>query len=357
MKLFIYLFTALLICYSSPAQESIISKDIEFFREKTKFSGTITAKDTLKKHPAIVMITGSGPQNRDEEIMGFKIFKIIAEYLSENGYVVLRYDDRGVGKSKGKTDTATTYTFALDALEAVNYLRQQSYVNSEKIGIFGHSEGGVAAIMLASQFPKLIDFIVLMASSTVQGSEVINSQIAAISKIAGKTDTEINDVIAFQNTLYELLNRNADLDEIKTLIKEYTIKAINALPEEQKKYITDIEQYADGQATMQSMQVNSNWFKYFIKFNPVKDIENLQCSVISLFGGKDMQVITEINKKSLDESIKKSKAKYYSCEVFPEANHLFQAAGTGSPDEYYGLKKEFVPGFLEHILKELKKIK
>ncbi len=194
-----------------------------------------------------------------------------------------------------------------------------------------------------------------MAGPAVKGSEIINSQIAAITKINGKSDNEISDIIAFQNTLYELLGKDAPIEEVKGLLKKYHLEEYNFMTEEQKKNITDINEYAEGMAAMKSRQVNSKWFKYFIKYDPQPDITKLRCSVIALFGGKDVQVLSELNKSALDEAVKKSKAKYYSCKVFPEANHLFQEAGTGSPDEYYGLKKEFVPGFLEYILEEINK--
>lgn len=348
-------FLFIFVCIFS-AKANIIEQEVEYLNGDIKLGGTLTLPDSVGNFPALLLITGSGQQNRDEEIYGFKIFKVIAEYLTANGYAVLRYDDRGVGKSKNKKknlDTATTFTFAQDALAGVKYLQNHKNINKNKIGLFGHSEGGIIATMLAADNPKDIAFVVSMAGSSIPGSKIINYQISSSNTEAGISDNGIQLALKFQNEIYAALAENKSEDELVDILYKSIIGMIEYLPKEQTASITNKEEYSKGMARMQVKQVISPWFKYFVSYNPANAIKKINCPTLALFGEKDTQVPPEQNVEPFKNAFV-GREKLLELIVIPSANHLFQKAGTGSASEYGQLEKAFVPEFLPTILKWLK---
>ena len=354
-NLFIVIFASTLLFSNDKSKaDDFISKEISFTNGETSLSGTLTVPDTNKIYPAVILVTGSGQQNRDEEIFGFKLFKIIADSLTKQGIAVLRYDDRGIGQSKGDFKTATTYDFAQDALAGINQLAKFEFIDKNNIGILGHSEGGAIAEIIAAEHPETIRFIVLMSGPCISGADVILSQIKIINQASGKSEKEVEEAIASQKGLYKLMKENKSEAEIKSYLKEITIKAVEQLPEDKKKYITDIDKYATMQAEVASKQVNTPWFKYFINYEPAKDLAKIKCRIIALFGEKDTQVVPEMNSKELENVMSEAHNNNYIIKIFPMANHLYQSAETGLVSEYSNLKKEFVPGFTDFIINQIK---
>lgn len=330
---------------------------VSFANGENSFAGTLTVPEYPGKHPAVVMITGSGPQNRDEEIVGFKIFGIIADHLTRNGIAVLRYDDRGVGESKGKSvSESTTEDFSGDVIEAVKYLRTRTDINSSQIGLMGHSEGGIIAPISAVK-DKNIAFIILMAGTGVSGKDIILEQSKLIQKAEGTPDEEIvksNELMAEIMLVAEKStpgkdDRQEDWKIVKEKIKKEIIDGIDKQTEEEKKGITDKETYAENMANGQLAQMKSVWMKYFLSYNPAPTLEKVNCPVLMLFGGLDLQVPPAQNEKPMKDALKKAGNKDVTVKLFPKANHLFQEAIKGSPSEYATLKKEFLPGFLDYV--------
>lgn len=278
------------------------TEEIEFVNDEANatLSGTVTYPVGYiqgKKVPVVVMVTGSGPQNRDSEIYEHKPFLIIADYLARNGYATLRYDDRCVGKSTGRFQAETTKEVAKDAALAVKYLRDTKKFS--KIGVLGHSEGGNVAFMLGAD--KLIDFAITMAGVGVQGDECLYQQGIAIAKQSGQE--------------YQLT---------KEQLREYLV------------------------GTM------SPWYEFFLDYDPASDISKTTCPVLVMNGEKDLQVIASSNVEAIKGNLPKNKKS--QVKIYPGLNHLFQECTTGLPTEYINIEQTISPIVLEDIAAWLKQL-
>ncbi len=331
------------------------SEEITFFNDGNTFAGTITyPKDEGKKFPAVVMITGSGAQNRDEEIYGFKIFGIIADHLTKNGIAVLRYDDRGVGGSKGKTvSESTTDDFAKDVVAAVNFLKTKDYIQPISVGLFGHSEGGEVAPLVFTK-TNGIAFMILMAGTGVKGIDIIKEQSKLIMKADNATDDEISGYIVMLNMIYETLVKDGNIKDLEEQLGKNVKDSFDKMSPEEKKTIKNKDEYIKQTVDETIKQFSSKWMRYFMSYDPSYALEKVTCPVLLLFGGKDLQVPVGQNQKPMEDALRKAGNQEYVVKVFPDANHLFQEAGTGSPNEYPQLPKEFVPGFLDEITEWIK---
>ena len=342
---------------SKPREKDKEKSDASFKEEEVKFSnGDITFAGTLTlplkegKHPAAILITGSGPQNRDENILGFKIFKIIAEHLSANGIAVLRYDDRGVAESTGKSvDESTSEEFAEDVSAAMEFLKRRSDINAEQIGLIGHSEGGIVAPLTASKRTD-VAYIVSIAGTGVNGAEIILEQTKLISLANGEDSARVNkDYDETKVALYMIVN-GASGEELKSLIKKSAEEQFDNLSETEKSKITDKSEWVNEKTDNAYKTLTSTWMKYFLKHDPAETWKKITCPVLALFGGLDLQVSVLQNEEPVRLALTEAGNKDFEIKVFPKANHLFQEAKTGSTSEYSVLKKEFIDGFLDYIL-------
>ncbi len=326
------------------------SEEIIFYNDGNTFAGTITyPKDEGKKFPAVVMITGSGAQNRDEEIFGFKIFGIIADHLTKNGIAVLRYDDRSVGGSKGKSvNESTTDDFAGDVIAAVEFLKTKEYIQPMAIGLLGHSEGGIVAPMVQAKTGN-IAFMILMAGTGVKGIDIIKEQSKLIMKVDNATDDEISGYIVMLNLIYETLVKDGNIKDLKDQLEKNVKDSFDKMTTEEKAAIKNKDEYIKQTVDGAIKQFSSKWMRYFLSYDPSYALEKVTCPVLMLFGGKDLQVPVGQNRKPMEDALIKAGNTQYVVKVFHDANHLFQEAGTGSPNEYPQLPKEFVPGFLDEI--------
>ncbi len=326
-------------------------EEVTFSNDGNIFAGTLTypPENTsgLQGFPAVILITGSGPQDRNEEILGFRIFEVIADHLTRNGIAVLRYDDRGVGGSTGKTvNESTTMDFAGDVVEAVKYLKSRGDIYS--IGLLGHSEGGIVAPIAAVNSPD-VQFIILMAGTGVKGIDILKEQSKLIMKADNASNKEINGYLKMLDAVYDAISKNESLDKVKLEIANSIYENFESIPKEQRKNIKDKEKYAMEMAEMTISQFNMPWMKYFLSYDPAPMLQKVQVPVLVLFGGKDLQVPQQQNENPIVNALTKGGNQEFVVETYPNANHLFQEAVTGSPSEYGSLKKEFVPGFLDRI--------
>jgi pimeloyl-ACP methyl ester carboxylesterase len=331
------------------------TEEVTFYNDGNTLAGTITyPKGEGKKFPAVVMITGSGAQNRDEEIFGFKIFGIIADHLTKNGIAVLRYDDRGVGGSKGKTvNESTTDDFAKDVVAAVNLLKTKDYIQPMSIGLFGHSEGGIVA-PLADTKTNDIAFMILMAGTGVKGIDIIKEQSKLIMKADNATEDDISGYIVMLNLIYETLVKDGNIKELEDQLEKNVKDSYDKMSKEEKATIKNKDEYVKETVESTIKQFSSKWMRYFLSYDPSYALEKVTCPVLMLFGGKDLQVPVGQNQKPMEDALKKAGNSDYTTKIYPDANHLFQEAGTGSPNEYAQLPKEFVPGFLDDITEWIK---
>jgi len=311
-----------------------------------KLSGTLTIPEGPGPFPAVIMITGSGTQNRDEEVFGFKVFRLIADHLTRQGIAVLRCDDRGLGSQAG-FGLDTSADFASDVVAQGAFLRGRPEIDPRRVGLFGHSEGGIIAPMANQKSP--FTFMVLMAGTAVKGEDVLLEQIGLIARADGSSEAEIAQSLSLQKRVYKLMGTPEGEKEIASVFADQARRGLEKMPPEQKKAITDPEAYVQNVAKAQTMAFNSPWFRYFLAYDPAPALAAVKCPVLALFGEKDMQVAAKQNLPVMEQAFKKGGNRDATLKVLPDANHLFQASKTGSPSEYACLKKEFVPGFLEMI--------
>lgn len=312
-------------------------------KDSITLSGTLTLPSKEGKHPVVVMITGSGPQNRDEELVGHKPFLVIADFLTKKGIGVLRYDDRGTAKSTGNFKSSTSKDFATDVLSAVTYLKTRNDIDYKNIGLVGHSEGGLIAPMVASK-TKDIAFIVLLAGLGISGYDTLLLQTELIAKANGTDDAKLQiELAALKGTLDIIVEGNS-LDNIKSDLKDYIKKEIEAhpdlLPEGMKA-----DKYINGNAK----QLATAWFKYLINYDPATSLTKVSCPVLAINGEKDLQVPPKINLNAIEKHLKEAGNTNFVVKELPNLNHLFQECNTGSPSEYANIEQTFSPSALTEI--------
>lgn len=336
------------------------SEDVEYDNaDKTiHYGATITIPEGKGPFPAAVLITGSGFQDRDETIMGHKVFAVLADALTRNGIAVLRVDDRGMGKSTGDMTYSTSEDFARDVNTSLNYLLTRPEVNKKKIGLIGHSEGGMIAPMVANQRND-IDFIVLLAGPGIKITELMVEQNEKILASAGITQPAIKEYIK----LYRLLMDEVILQSRTINIKDYSRDSLmlsvslkdasrvwadtTASAIQKEFYSSEVQRKQ--QVDLLIHMVTSNWFRYFIKYDPRPVIEKLRCKVLALNGSKDVQVISSSNLAGIEKSLKKSKSKAYTVKELSGLNHLFQTCVKCNLMEYGELEETFSPVALKEI--------
>ena len=269
-------------------------------------------------------------------------------FLTRNGIAVLRYDDRGVGGSTGNKMSSTTEDFVGDALSAVEFMKKQKNINTTKIGLLGHSEGGIVASMAAATSNDL-SFIVLMSSSGVDGGDLILEQQKLLLKSVNVPDTIITQNLELQEKINDALRNDKDLNSLKDDIRKFAEEDYNNLSADVKASIQDKETYLKSNVQSQIAVFNNPWFRFFVKNNPYDALTKVKIPVLMTFGEFDLQVPAEQNKPKMEEALTKAGNKNFRSILFPKANHLYQEAKTGNPSEYSELPKEFVPGFLKTI--------
>lgn len=316
--------------------------------DQVTLAGTLTLPRDSLKHPAVVLITGSGTQDRNEQVFGFKIFGIIADYLTRSGIAVLRCDDRGFGKSTGKTDSATTKEFADDARAQVAYLKTRTEVDTSRIGFLGHSEGGLIATMVAADSPG-IAFVVLMAGPALPGEDILLAQQALILKSQGASDGSIEEASNLQKRIYAALRSGEGLDELRPEIRKAAMAEVKAIPPKERKALGNLNEFVDRQLDAQFEMIQSPWFRFFLDYDPRPDLAKISARVLAFYGCKDLQVPSQMDSTALVETFNAAGKTNYLIKVCGDANHLFQKAITGAISEYATLPKEFVPCFLPNV--------
>jgi uncharacterized protein len=321
------------------------SEDLVFPNKtaKIELAGTLTIPEGKGPFPAVILVTGSGPQNRNEELMGHKPFLVIADYLTRNGIAVLRYDDRGTFKSKGNFANSTTFDFADDAEAALNYLLTRNEINPQNIGIAGHSEGGMIAPVIAARNVK-VRFIILLAAPGISAREILNRQTALISKAYGMSEGEIDSANGINNKIYDILEKEPDSLTAAQKIKQIPIEGSKG-HNDQALTNTDLA----------IRQVDTKWFRTFLTFNPSNYLSKVRCPVLALNGSNDLQVPPDENLNAILDIMEKTGNKFYQIKKLPGLNHLFQHCKTGLPSEYNEIDETFAPEALQIILDWLKK--
>lgn len=305
-------------------------------------SATLTLPKGPGKYPGVVLISGSGPQDRNGELVGHKPFWVIADYLTRVGIAVLRYDDRGYKASQGNFATATTQDFASDAASAVKYLKNRPEISN--IGLIGHSEGGLIAPMVAVGMPELIDFIIMLAGPGLRGDKLLLLQEELIRRVHEKEEARIQRTLDINRNIFGLILQENDPEVLSSQIRNFLDKSIVEglidIPEGYSKEDI-ISQYID--------QMMSPWMLSFLRHDPSPILEKVSCPVLSMIGSNDLQVPARANLDAIDTALKSGGNKHFRVLELPKLNHLFQEAETGHPDEYAKIEQSFAPQVLQII--------
>ncbi len=306
-----------------------------------KLAGTLTLPDKAGIYPAVILISGSGAQNRDEELMGHKPFLVIADYLTRNGIAVLRYDDRGTAASEGDFGSATSVDFASDANSAVQYLQTRAEIG--KIGLMGHSEGGIIAPMVAAENPE-VKFIVMLAGTGIRGDKILDWQSNAILKASGVPKAELDKVMPINRRIYSLVLAAQKPEEARQNIVSYMDSLYAAggleLPPGTGK---------DDFIQQTASSLTSPWMMYFLKYDPAPTLAKVKCPVLAVNGSKDLQVPSKLNLPVIKQTLQKAGNRRVTTKEYKGLNHLFQNCKTGSPDEYATIDETFSPKVLKDL--------
>ena len=308
--------------------------------------GTITKPQGAGPFPAVILVTGSGPQNRNSEIFGHAPFWVMADYLTSHGIVVFRYDERGVGESEGNFSQATTSDFAKDAKAAFAHLTSFDYVDKSNAGMIGHSEGGLIAWVMAANTENTdLKFVLALAGPVVPIPDLMKKQTEDVSRSVGNPKALVEQQVKINSRFYQMVEESKNLEEAKSQVKALVNEVVGTY---------------DMSAELKQEQINNlipalerslnPWFYHFIRTNPEALIEQIQIPVFAAFGGKDVQVNAAQNGNRLVQLFQ-GKDDLLTLKVYPNLNHLFQSAQTGAVSEYAEIEETFN----EEVLKDIAK--
>jgi pimeloyl-ACP methyl ester carboxylesterase len=328
------------------------SRPFPYQEESVKFksendiilAGTLTLPANTDGAPVVILISGSGPQARNEEFMSHKPFLVLADHLTKNGISVLRYDDRGVGESTGNFAGSTSFDFANDVEAAVMFIKSRAEFVNSPIGLIGHSEGGLIAPIVASQ-KGLVDFIVLMAGPGVPGDQLLLTQQRDLRTLAGESEEVITATVNESEGAFELIKKYGGTDEFNHEIRNYINRQINQLPESEKP--SDEKQEEIIQKNLKKL--NDPWLQNLIKYDPSEYLRRVDVPVLALNGGRDVQVAAYENLHAIEAALKSGKNPAFTVKLFPEMNHLFQKCETGAMREYAQIENTIDPEVLNFM--------
>jgi pimeloyl-ACP methyl ester carboxylesterase len=321
------------------------SKPYPYRQEEVSFSNgpagvTLAGTLTLPKGPgpfaAVLLIAGSGPHDRDESLANHKPFLVLSDYLTRKGIAVLRYDKRGIGKSTGSLDKATTLDLASDAESAISYMKSRKDIDPGRIGLIGHSEGAMIAPSIAAHSQD-IPWIVLLAAPATKGDDTLLNQSELIGRAGGLSDAQLAVSLTFDKQAYDLVRKEKDAAELteklKALVKEGGLDSA----------------FPPAALEPQLRMMTSPWFRFFLDYDPLPSLQKIKCPVLALYGEKDLQVPPKINLPLLQKALTDAGNNQADMRKLPELNHLFQHAYTGSPTEYAAIEETFSPEALQIV--------
>jgi uncharacterized protein len=324
--------------------------EVSFPSDDHRLAGTLTLPDATGPHPGVVLISGSGAQDRDGRtapLPGYAPFAWLADHLTRHGVAVLRFDERGVGASGGDHLAATTADLADDVEAALAFLGAHGAIDPQRIGLLGHSEGGVIAAMVAARSPA-VAFVISMAGSAVPYAELVLTQVERITAAMGGSDADVAAAVAQQRESLAFAAAE-DWEGLEAYLVGLTVERLQALPPAQREGLGDPEAFALRQARAQIEGFRSPWMRFFLTLDPRPDWRRVTVPVLALFGGLDVQVDVDQNAPQLEAALAEAGNDDVTVRVLADANHLFQQAERGGPDEYLTLEMAFAPGFLEEI--------
>lgn len=344
-------------------------KDFPYYREDVQFknakaditlAGTLTLPENKKVTKVVIMITGSGPQNRDEEILEFnhRPFLVWSDWLTKQGIGVLRYDDRGVGKSTGKYSGSSTSDFADDAEAAVEYISQRSDMKNIEIGLIGHSEGGMIAPMIALKNSK-VRFVVMLAAVGLPSDKLLLEQMEDINALSNVAPEKSKRQIRTEEKIFEYLKINRTETVSEELSQGYIDGLKRVIDEEFSHYPKEaFEGKTIDEMTNTYVKVyTGKWLRNFILCDPTATLEKIMCPVLALNGTLDCQVRCKSNLDAIKKCLNKAKNSNFEVIPMEGLNHIFQKAKTGSVSEYSQIEETVNPAALQKVSEWINKLK
>ena len=323
------------------------SEDVKYANKAggVTLAGTLTLPSGPGPFPAVILITGSGAQDRDESLLGHKPFLVLADHLSRRGLAVLRVDDRGVGGSTGSIKTSTSEDFATDVLAGLDFLKGRKEIDSKKLGLIGHSEGGIIAPIAAAR-SKDVAFIVLMAGTGVAGAQILEAQAQLILKASGSSESELNTQRGAQKRLIDIIIQEKDEKTAKSKLATAAKEILAAMSDSERKALAD----SPGGLSEAALDAfNNPWFRFFLTYDPRPILRRVRCPVLAINGEKDLQVPPKENLAEIEKALKAGGNRNVKIVELPGLNHLFQPCKTGSPSEYGSIETTIDPEALKTI--------
>jgi uncharacterized protein len=307
-------------------------------------AGTFTSPKEGGPFATVVLVSGSGPQDRDEALLGHKPFLVLADHLTRRGLAVLRFDDRGTARSTGKYSfDQTAEDYATDTKAAIEYLKSRKDVDPRRIGIVGHSEGGLVAPIVAAADPS-VAFVVLMAGPGTPGAQLLAAQTALISKAMGMVDDpEAERKDALRN--FELILAEKDNAAALKRLRELRVQELAKLDEAKRKD-------AEGQQSQWEQGMGfllTPYIRHFLAYDPRPALTKVKCPVLALTGELDLQVPAGENLLGIATALEAGGNRDFTIVKLPGLNHLFQNAKSGAPSEYGAIEETFSPVALDVI--------
>ena len=327
-----------------------VEKNVKYPNSKANIilGGTLTYPSTTPPYPAVILISGSGAEDRDETIFGHKPFLILADYLTKRGIAVLRVDDRGIGDSTGNYVEATNADFASDVMAGIEFLKLQKEIIPNKIGLIGHSEGGVIAPLVAIISPD-IAFIVLMAGPGLRLEQILYMQGELIARATHLSEELISKQRKIQEIMFSHVKNEKNIEIAEQKIRKAIIEEFKDMKEK------NLPIMSEASINAQIKMVLSPWFRDFLAYDPKEALRKVKCPVLALNGEKDLQVPPKENLAAIKEALQSGGNTNFKVIEIPNLNHLFQTANTGALTEYAQIEETISPKVLEIIGDWLKK--
>lgn len=314
--------------------------EITFENKKARITlaGTLTCPKTKGPHPVALLISGAGPNDRNQALGGHKPFLVLSDHLTRNGIAVLRVDDRGVGRSTGRHDEATIRDFADDVLAGVEYLKSRKEIDATRIGLIGHSEGGVVAPMVAAE-SKDIAFVVLLAGSGLRGDEILHLQGESVYRAGGAQDKDVATQRKLQDVLFKAVQAHADYQEARKQVQTDLNALSKTLSEEDRADLVASEPTLD----LQLRKLMTPYFRHFLRHDPRSDHGKVRCPVLAINGGRDLLVPPKQNLPEIEKALRNGGNRDVTVKELPGLNHFFQTAKTGSVAEVAAIQETLAP--------------
>lgn len=312
-------------------------------KDELTLAGTLTLPNKSGFFPAVILISGSGPSNRNEEVFGHKPFLVLADYLTRQGIAVLRYDDRGTAESTGNFNTATSADFATDVLSAIAFLKTRDEIDANNIGLIGHSEGGIIAPMAANQSDD-VAYIVLLAGTGIPGKEISLMQSQTLKELRSFEVTDEEAFQRFNERAIEIASSEKKAAEKREELTQH-YKSMETVLQEILPEGTEINAFIN-------QQVNTSlspWTQFFYNHDPADELRKINVPVLSLIGSHDVQVPAKMNHPPIRQALEEAGNKNHTIKVLEGLNHMFQESKTGSMMEYAEIEQTFSPVALSEI--------